>query len=71
MPFPFLWGLSHRNESKFVRKFLIAQQLNATKNDLCLQFDEDLETCGITLTMSEITNMKKNKFRKLVYSQLR
>ena len=67
----FLWSLLHKNESEFVRKFLIAQQLNATKNDLCLQFDEDLETCGITLTMSEITSMKKNKFRKLVYSQLR
>ena len=46
----FLWSLLHKQESEFVRKFLIAQQLNATRNDLCLQFDEDLETCGITLT---------------------
>ena len=67
----FYWSILHKSESDFVRKFLDAQQLNPVKNDLCLQFNEDLKTCGITLTSSEISNMKKVKFKKLVYTQLR
>ena len=67
----FYWSILHKSESDFVRKFLDAQQLNPVKNDLCLQFNEDLKTCGITLTRTEISNMKKVKFKKLVYTHLR
>ena len=34
---------------------------------ICIQFQKDIETCGITLTSSEISKMKESK---LVYSQL-
>ena len=41
------------------------------KNDLCLQFKDDLNTCGIVLTSAQISAMKKNKFKNIVYTQLR
>ena len=67
----FYWTILQKGESELVKRVLIAQQLNPVKNDLCLQFEGDLKTCGITLTMSEISQMKKCKFRKFVNSQLR
>ena len=67
----FYWTILQKSESELVRKVLIAQQLNPVKNDLCLQFEDDLKRCGIALTMSEISIMKKHKFRKIVNSQLR
>ena len=32
---------------------------------------KDLETCGITLTMNEISKIKRSKFRKIVNSHIR
>ena len=67
----FLWSILQKSESELLKKFLFAQQLNPVKNDLCLQFDEDLKQCNITLTMSEISQMKESKFRILVKTQIR
>ena len=67
----FLWCILQKSESELVPNFLSAQQMNPVKNDLCLQFDSDLKECGIALTMHEIANMKKLKFRKIVNTQLR
>ena len=67
----FLWCILQKSENELVRKVLEAQLLNPVKNDLCLQFKEDLKTCEIRLTMDEISSTKKTKFRKLVYSQLK
>ena len=64
----FLWCIL---KTELVPNFLSAQQMNPVKNDLCLQFDSDLKQCGIALTMSEIANMKKVKFRNIVNTQLR
>ena len=44
----FLWSILQKSESELLKKFLFAQQLNPVKNDLCLQFDEDLKQCNIT-----------------------
>ena len=67
----FLWTILQKNESDLVRKCLIAQQINPVKDDLATTFANDLELCGITLTMTEISRMKKPKFRKLVNTQIR
>ena len=62
----FLWTILNKSESDLVRKCLTAQINNPVKNDLATTFSEDLEKCGITLTMSEISKMRKSKFRKIV-----
>ena len=67
----FYWSILQKSESELVRRFLTAQELNPVKNDLCLQFKDDLNTCKITLTSTEISKMKKSGFKKLVYTQLR
>ena len=67
----FLWSILNKSESDLVRKCLAAQQLNPVKNDLITTFEQDLEMCGITLTMTEISNMKKTTFRKIVDTHLR
>ena len=67
----FLWTILQKSESDLVRKCLIAQQINPVKNDLATTFANDLELCGITLTMSDISRIKKSKFRKLVNTQIR
>ena len=67
----FLWSILQKSESELVRKVFDVQLLNPVKNDLCLQFIDDLKQCGINLTMPEISVMKKSKFKKLVNSQLR
>ena len=67
----FYWSILQKSESELVRSFLTAQELNPVKNDLCLQFKDDLNMCDIKLTSSEIAAMKKCKFKKIVYTQLR
>ena len=48
---------------------MTAQELNPVKNNLCLQFKDDLNMCDINLNTSDISTMKKSKFKKLVYTQ--
>ena len=67
----FLWTILNKSESDLTRKCLTAQFMNPVKNDLATTFTKDMETCGITLTMNEIANMKKSKFRKIVQCQIR
>ena len=66
----FYWSILQKSESDLIRRFLTAQELNPVKNDLCLQFKDDLSTCGIVLTSAEISTMKKRKFKNIVYTQL-
>ena len=54
----FLWTILNKSESDLTRKCLIAQQLNPVRNDLAVTFQNDLEQCGIALSMSDISNMK-------------
>ena len=56
----FLWSILNKSESDPARKCLTAQQLNPVKNDL---ITTDLEMCDITLTMTEISQMKKTTLR--------
>ena len=55
----FYWSILQKSESELIRRFLTAQELNPVKNDICIQFKNDLKTCGINLTSSEISKMKK------------
>ena len=66
----FYWSILQKSETELIRRFLTAQELNPVKNDICIQFKDDLKTCGINLTSSEISKMNKCKFKKLVYNQL-
>ena len=66
----FYWSILQKSESELIRRFLTAQELNPVKNDLCTQFKDDLKTCGISLTSSEISKLKKWKFKKIVNKQL-
>ena len=67
----FYWNILQKDEGELVRKVLDAQQLNPVKNDICLKFEEDLRFCDIEKSISEIANMKKSIFKKLVNAQLR
>ena len=67
----FLWTILQKSESDLVKKCLTAQLISPAKNDLATTFKNDLENCGITLTMSEISQIKKAEFRKIVNSQIR
>ena len=67
----FLWTILQKSENDLVRKCLMAQQISPVKNDLATTFQNDLETCNITLTISDISKTKKSKFRKLVNTQIR
>ena len=67
----FLWTILQKSESDLTRKCLSAQQLNPVRNDLATTFQNDLEMCGITLGMTEISNMKKATFRRLVNTQIK
>ena len=66
----FYWSILQKSESELIRRFLTAQELNPVRNDICIQFKDDLKTCGINLTSTEISKMKKCKFKKLVYNRL-
>ena len=67
----FLWTILQKSENYLVKKCLNAQSISPAKNDLATTFKNDLEKCGITLTMIEISKMKKSIFRKIVNSQIR
>ena len=67
----FLWSILHKKENELVHKMFDDQKLNPAKNDICLQFQEDLDTCEISLSMNKISKMKKQKFRKIVITQIR
>ena len=66
----YYWTILQKSESELVRQVLETQQLAPVRNDWCLQIDEDLKLCDIQLTKEEISNMKKNKFKKLVSQQV-
>ena len=65
-----LWCILYKSESEIVHKVFYAQTLKTERNDLCLQYQEDMDTCNISLSFDEISNMKKTKFRKLVNLQI-
>ena len=67
----FYWNILQKNETELVRKVYEIQRLNPAKNDICLQFEADLKMCDIQLTNSEISKMKKMKFKKLLNNKLR
>ena len=67
----FYWNILQKNEKELVRKVFDTQQLNPVKNNICLQFEEDLKTCDIQLSSTQITSLKKMKFKRLVNSKIR
>ena len=62
----YYWNILHKSDSELVRQVLVTQQLSPVKNDWCLQVDEDIQ-----LSESDISQMKKSKFKSLVSKQVR
>ena len=62
----FYWIILHKSGSELLRQFYKTQELSPVRNDWCLQIYKDLNDCNIHLTESEITNMKKSKFKNLL-----
>ena len=67
----FYWSILSKTEVELVRKVYNAQKISPIKNDWYLQVKEDLENCCIFLSETEISNMKRHKFKSLVKEKVR
>ena len=67
----FYWSLLAKPDSELVKKVYNAQKIAPMKNDWVQQIKDDLETCKINLTESEISSMKKFKFKSIVKEKVR
>ena len=65
----YYWNLLQKDDTKLVKKVLNIQTLLPSKNDWICQLKIDLEECDIRL--SEIKNMKKEKFKTLVKKKIK
>ena len=63
----FLYYLLNRNKNELISKVLYAQKEDPLKNDWFSTVTEDLKEFGLDyLDMEDITNLKKDQFKKLV-----
>ena len=67
----FFWTILHKPEHELVKQTFRAQQILPVKNDWWLKVCEDLNEHEIELSELEISNMKKNTFKRIVNSKLR
>ena len=54
--------LLQKSDDELVKTVFVTQQQFSVKNDWIIQLQDDLSQCGISLSESEIRNMKKEKF---------
>ena len=62
----YYWAILARPDNDLVKRVFNAQKSFPVKNDWIGQVKDDLQICGIELSESEIANMKKISFKKLV-----
>ena len=67
----FFWNILQKSDDELVKQVYLSQKLSPVKNDWCLQIKIDMEYCKIDLTEEEIKNMKKEKFKNLVNTNVR
>ena len=67
----YYWTILQKSDSELVRQVFKTQQMSPVRNDWCLQVSEDLQLCDIKLEESEISRMKKSKFKQLVMQQIK
>ena len=67
----FYWSILSKTDAELVRKVYNAQKISPVKNDWYLQVKEDLEKCNIFLSETEISNMKRHRFKSLVKERVR
>ena len=67
----YYWDILHKNESELVKKVFYSQKKFAVKNDWVLQIQCDLNECKIDLTETEIFEMSKYSFKKLIKEKIR
>ena len=56
--------LLQKSDDELVKTVFATQQKFSVKNDWIIQLLDDLSQCDISLSESEIRNMKKEKFSK-------
>ena len=54
--------LLQKSDDELVKTVFVTQQEFSVKNYWIIQLQDDLSQCGISLSESEIRNMKKEKF---------
>ena len=67
----YYWDILHKNESELVKKVFYSQKKFAVKNDWVLQVQCDLNECKIDLSETEIFEMSKYSFKKLIKENIR
>ena len=66
----FLWSILQQAESELVRKVYEAQKMFPVKDDWIFQVKNDMEELDIEFDEKAIKNMKKWKFKKIVYEKM-
>ena len=66
----YLWHILSRPNNEMIYRCYLAQKLSPAKNDYFLMISKEREKYGIELSDSEIQNMSKTKFRKIVYESV-
>ena len=63
--------LLQKSDDELVKTVFATQQKFSVKNDWIIQLLDDLSQCDISLSESEIRNMKKEKFKRIVNEKIR
>ena len=67
----YLWSILHKKEDELVRQVFNVQRLMPTKGDWWPQAEKDILFLNLNLSIEEISEMKKMKFKKLVNTAIR
>ena len=67
----YFWTILSKPNSELVKQVYSAQKVAPLKNDWVQQVKDDLKLCNISLSDTEITQMKKGKFKALVKQAVR
>ena len=62
----FFWSILHKPRTELVKQVFLAQKLAPLKSDWVSQIEDDLKTYNINFTETEISEMKKERFRTIV-----
>ena len=66
----YLWHIFSQPDHEMIHKCYLAQKLKPVRNDYFLMISTEKEKYGIELSDSEIQNMSKTRFRKIVYESV-
>ena len=67
----FFWTILNKPDSELVKQVFNAQKLAPLKDDWISQIEDDLRKYNIHLSENEIRNLKKDKFKEIVKTNIR